>query len=82
MSGPDIVKADIVKGRNALIDDQMTSQVYEAPRVVDYGDLQELTAGCLGGVNGDAFTRANGGYGGPTFHGGTASSPINCSSTP
>jgi hypothetical protein len=37
------------------MDDQMTMQAYEAPRVVDYGDLQELTAACLGGTGGDAF---------------------------
>jgi hypothetical protein len=36
------------------MDDQMTSQVYETPSVVDYGDLQELTAACLGGSGGDA----------------------------
>jgi hypothetical protein len=46
------------------MDDQMTSQAYEAPRVVDYGDLQELTAGCLGATGGDAYTAANGGKGG------------------
>jgi hypothetical protein len=27
---------------------------YEAPRVVDYGDLQELTASCVGGAHGDS----------------------------
>lgn len=37
------------------MDDQMTVQAYEAPSVVDYGDLQELTAACLGGTGGDAF---------------------------
>jgi hypothetical protein len=31
---------------------------YEAPSVIDYGDLQELTAACLGGVGGDAFDPA------------------------
>jgi hypothetical protein len=31
-----------------------TTQGYEAPRVVDYGDLQELTAACLGASGGDA----------------------------
>jgi len=35
------------------MDDQKTSQAYEAPKVVDYGDLQELTAACLGGTGGD-----------------------------
>lgn len=37
------------------MDDQMTRQTYEAPEVVDYGSLQELTAACLGGRGGDAF---------------------------
>jgi hypothetical protein len=37
------------------MDDQMTSQAYETPSVIDYGDLQELTAACLGGSGGDAF---------------------------
>jgi hypothetical protein len=37
------------------MDDQMTRQAYETPSVVDYGDLQELTAACLGGTGGDAF---------------------------
>ncbi len=45
------------------MDDQMTVQAYETPEVVDYGDLRELTAGCLGGTSGDAYTAANGGYG-------------------
>lgn len=46
------------------MDDQMTIQAYEAPRVVDYGDLQELTAACLGGSGGDAFDPSGkaGGY--------------------
>lgn len=35
--------------------DEMTTRAYETPRVVDYGDLQELTAACLGGSGGDAF---------------------------
>jgi hypothetical protein len=34
------------------MDDQTLA--YEAPQVVDYGDLQELTAACLGGSGGDA----------------------------
>ena len=46
------------------MDDQMTSQAYEAPRVVDYGDLQDLTAGCLGASGGDAYTAIHGGYAG------------------
>jgi hypothetical protein len=44
------------------MDDQMTVQAYETPRVVDYGDLQELTAACLGGSGGDAYTAIHGGY--------------------
>lgn len=35
------------------MDDRITSQVYETPRVVDYGDLQELTAGCHNTQGGD-----------------------------
>jgi hypothetical protein len=35
--------------------DSSKISTYEAPRVVDYGDLQELTAACLGGAGGDAF---------------------------
>jgi len=46
------------------MDDQMTVQAYVAPRIVDYGDLQELTAACLGGTGGDAFDPSGqaGGY--------------------
>lgn len=36
------------------MDDQMTSKAYETPRVVDYGDLQELTASCVGSSKGDS----------------------------
>jgi len=32
-----------------------TIQGYEAPQVVDYGDLQTLTAACLGGTGCDAL---------------------------
>lgn len=49
------------------MDEKITALAYEAPRVVDYGDLQELTAGCLGATGGDAYTRAHGGYAGPTL---------------
>jgi hypothetical protein len=43
---------------------QGTKAAYEAPTVVDYGDLQELTAACLGGSGGDAgFPAQVGGYG-------------------
>ena len=45
------------------MDDQTTLQPYETPRVVDYGDLQELTAACVGSSGGDAYTTAHGGYG-------------------
>jgi hypothetical protein len=47
------------------MDDQMTSLAYETPQVVDYGDLQELTAGCAGGTGGDAHY-PNGYHGYPT----------------
>jgi hypothetical protein len=43
---------------------QGTMAAYEAPTVVDYGDLQELTAACLGGSGGDAgFPSQVGSYG-------------------
>jgi hypothetical protein len=57
------------------MDDQMT-QAYETPQVVDYGDLQELTAGCLGATGGDAYTAIHGGYAGPHL-----SNPL-CNSAP
>jgi hypothetical protein len=44
--------------------DATETRTYERPKVVDYGDLQELTAACLGATGGDAATRANGGYAG------------------
>jgi hypothetical protein len=45
------------------MDDNSTLLAYEAPEVVDYGDLQELTAACLGGTGGDAGYPGNiGGY--------------------
>ena len=37
-----------------------TVQPYEAPKIVDYGDLQDLTAACAGSTGGDAFTKAGG----------------------
>ncbi len=61
------------------MDDRMTLQAYETPQVVDYGDLEELTAGCLGASGGDAFM-PNAGYAGVS-----ASIPAlkyKCSSTP
>lgn len=42
----------------------MKSPAYEAPEIVDYGDIRELTAGCLGATGGDAYTAAHGGYAG------------------
>jgi hypothetical protein len=50
---------------------------YEAPRVVDYGDLQELTASCLGGSGGDAgYPGQVGGYNvGPSVPGICQSKP-------
>jgi hypothetical protein len=52
---------------------------YEAPRVVDYGDLQELTAACLGGSGGDAFDPSGvaGGY-----SVGASNPAAKCTSTP
>jgi hypothetical protein len=45
------------------MDNRESLGTYEAPRVVDYGDLQELTAACLGGSGGDAgYPGAVGGY--------------------
>lgn len=40
------------------MDDQTIPQAYETPQVVDYGDLQELTAACAGSAGGDAYTAA------------------------
>ncbi len=38
------------------MDEQVViSRDYEAPRVVDYGSLQELTAACALGTGGDAY---------------------------
>lgn len=45
------------------MDQVKTNMGYEAPAVVDYGDLQELTAACLGGSGGDqGFPGQVGGY--------------------
>jgi hypothetical protein len=46
------------------MDDRMTARTYEPPRVVDYGDLQKLTADCFGATGGDAAYPASAGYGG------------------
>jgi hypothetical protein len=45
------------------MDDQMTVLAYETPKIVDYGDLQELTAACAGATGGDAYTATHGGAG-------------------
>lgn len=46
------------------MDNQVNSSLYETPQVVDYGDIRELTAGCLGASGGDAYTSTHGGYAG------------------
>jgi len=63
------------KGSN--MDDQKLSQAYEQPRVVDYGDLQELTAACLGGSGGDSYGATVGGY-----SVGDSNPAVKCKSTP
>jgi hypothetical protein len=52
---------------------------YEAPRIVDYGDLQELTAACLGGKGGDAWD-PSGQAGGYSV--GPSNPAAGCKSTP
>jgi hypothetical protein len=60
------------------MDDDMTLQAYETPRVVDYGDLQELTAACLGGTGGDAgYPGQIGGY-----TAGPSNPAVSCKSAP
>jgi hypothetical protein len=45
------------------MDEGKTVSGYEAPTVVDYGDLRELTAACLGGTGGDhGYPGTIGGY--------------------
>jgi hypothetical protein len=60
------------------MDDRTT---YEKARVIDYGSLQELTAGCIGASGGDSTVRS-GHLGefivGPEVH----TSQIQCTSTP
>jgi hypothetical protein len=53
------------------------NKVYEAPRVIDYGSLQELTAACAKGSGGDAFA-PTGSFGGESF--GTSSPIYSCTS--
>jgi hypothetical protein len=43
------------------MDDRITSQAYETPRVVDYGDLQELTAACQNTTGADGTFVGQGG---------------------
>jgi hypothetical protein len=46
------------------MEEQRQAPKYETPAVVDYGDLQELTASCLGGTGGDhGYPGTVGGYG-------------------
>lgn len=59
------------------MDDQVTVQAYETPQVVDYGDLQELTAACLGGTGGDAYGTTVGGY-----SVGVSNAAVHCGYTP
>jgi hypothetical protein len=62
------------------MDDQMHSQTYEKPCVIDYGDLQELTAACIGGAGGDSEVP-----GGVTFEGkgfGVSNAAAGCTSSP
>jgi hypothetical protein len=61
------------------MDDLKTSQAYETPRVVDFGDLQELTADCFGTTGGDAAYPASAGYGGII---GASNPAAGCKSTP
>lgn len=45
------------------MDAHIQHDAYETPAIVDYGDLQELTAACLGGSGGDeGFPGHIGGY--------------------
>jgi hypothetical protein len=61
------------------MDEHKTPQAYEMPRVVDYGDLQELTADCYGVTGGDAAYPASAGYGGII---GVSNPAAGCKSTP
>ena len=53
---------------------------YEAPMVVDYGDLQDLTAACLGGAGGDAYHP--GAFNGAGESIGASNPAAGCKSTP
>lgn len=61
------------------MDDQMLSEEYVAPKVTDYGDLQELTAACAEGTGGDAFA-PGGSKGGISF--GVSNPAYSCKSAP
>jgi hypothetical protein len=52
---------------------------YNTPAIIDYGDLQELTAACVGGSGGDAVIK--GGYLGG-FPIGPSNPAAGCSSNP
>jgi hypothetical protein len=61
------------------MDNVKANRGYEAPTVVDYGDLAELTAACLGGHGGDI--EAPMGSAG-AFSVGASNPAAACSSTP
>ena len=58
------------------MDELKNSQAYETPRVVDFGDLQELTADCAGVTGGDS-AYPSGVYGGGTV--GMSNPAAHCS---
>jgi hypothetical protein len=67
------------KIRTGAMDERIAPETYETPSVVDYGDLQSLTAACLGGSGGDAFDPS--GKAG-SFTVGASSPAAGCKSTP
>jgi hypothetical protein len=52
---------------------------YEKPQLIDYGSLQDLTAGCLGATGGDSFI-PSGHLGEFTFGKSINNSLIQCTS--
>jgi hypothetical protein len=62
-----------------LMDVQITSETYIKPTVVDYGDLQELTAACAEGHGGDAFAPGGSSHG---ISFGTSNPAYHCGTTP
>ena len=52
---------------------------YEKPQLIDYGSLQDLTAGCLGATGGDSFV-PSGHLGEFTFGKAISNSLIQCTS--